>query len=146
VNGVICGVIGAERSTTDPARFIPGAARPSAARDQSPTEDSNSVKARSVAQLQSRNPVRWLQLGLLFMLIILQYRWWLGENSWVDVNRLENDIAVQETINTERRARNEALAARVADLKSGLDAVEELGRSDLGLVKPGEIFYVIPVE
>jgi cell division protein FtsB len=80
------------------------------------------------------------------MLIILQYRWWLGENSWVDVNRLESDIASQESINADRRARNDALAARVADLKSGLDAVEELGRSDLGLVKPGEIFYVIPAE
>jgi len=77
---------------------------------------------------------------------MLQYRWWLGENSWVDVNRLETEIASQQSINQQYRARNDALSARVADLKSGLDAIEELGRSDLGLVKPGEIFYVIPSE
>jgi cell division protein FtsB len=114
--------------------------------ESSTTERSYPVKARSVPQLHRKNPLRWLLLGLLIMLIILQYRWWLGENSWVDVNRLESDIASQESINADRRARNDALAARVADLKSGLDAVEELGRSDLGLVKPGEIFYVIPAE
>lgn len=90
--------------------------------------------------------MRWLQIGLLVLLVMLQYRWWLSENSWVDVSRLEADIATQEAINAEHRARNELLRARVADLKSGLDAVEELGRSDLGLVRPGEMFYVIPAE
>lgn len=104
------------------------------------------MKARAVPQLERKNPLRWLQVGLLVLLIILQYRWWLGENSWVDVNRLEADVALQERINAERRARNDVLTARVADLKSGLDAVEELGRSDLGLIKPGEVFYVMPAE
>lgn len=110
------------------------------------TERTRSVKATAVPQLQRKNPLRWLQIGLLVLLVMLQYRWWLGENSWVDVNRLEADVAAQERNNAERRARNDVLSARVADLKSGLDAVEELGRSDLGLIRPGEIFYVIPAE
>ncbi|MEP4548242.1 MAG: septum formation initiator family protein [Saccharospirillum sp.] len=104
------------------------------------------MKATAVPQLQRKNPLRWLQIGLLVLLVMLQFRWWLGENSWVDVSRLEADVAAQESINAERRARNEVLSARVADLKSGLDAVEELGRSDLGLIRPGEVFYVIPAE
>ncbi len=110
------------------------------------TERTRPVKATAEPQLQRKNPLRWLQIGLLVLLVMLQYRWWLGENSWVDVSRLEADVAAQERINAERRARNDVLSARVADLKSGLDAVEELGRSDLGLIRPGEIFYVIPAE
>lgn len=110
------------------------------------TERNRPLNARAVPQLERKNPLRWLQVGLLILLVILQYRWWLGENSWVDVNRLEADVAAQEHINAERRARNDVLTARVADLKSGLDAVEELGRSDLGLIKPGEVFYVMPAE
>lgn len=104
------------------------------------------MSAKAVPQLYRKTPLRWLQVGLLLLLVMLQYRWWLGENSWVDVNRLETEIASQQSINQQYRARNDALSARVADLKSGLDAIEELGRSDLGLVKPGEIFYVIPSE
>ena len=75
------------------------------------------MKATAVPQLQRKNPLRWLQIGLLVLLVMLQFRWWLGENSWVDVSRLEADVAAQESINAERRARNEVLSARVADLK-----------------------------
>ncbi|WP_245584137.1 cell division protein FtsB [Saccharospirillum impatiens] len=104
------------------------------------------MKTSAVPQLQRQNPLRWLQVVLLVLLVMLQYRWWLGENSWVDVTRLQTDVADQQRINADRQARNDVLSARVADLKSGLDAVEELGRSDLGLIKPGEVFYVIPAE
>lgn len=90
--------------------------------------------------------MRWLQLGLLFIVIVLQYRLWLGDNSWRDVWRLNEEIAVQESELDRRQARNDQLAARVDDLKSGLDAVEELARSNLGLVKSGEVFYVIPAD
>lgn len=90
--------------------------------------------------------MRWLQLSLLFIVIVLQYRLWFGENSWQDVQRLDEEIARQQAEIDRREARNLALRARVDDLKSGLDAVEELARSNLGLVKEGEIFYVIPTE
>ena len=40
---------------------------------------------------------------------------------------------------------NEALAAEVEDLKSGEAAIEERARSELGMVKPGEIYvHVTP--
>ncbi|GGX61674.1 cell division protein FtsB [Saccharospirillum salsuginis] len=90
--------------------------------------------------------MRWLQLSLLFILIVLQYRLWFGENSWRDVQRLDDEIASQQAEIDRREARNQVLRARVDDLKSGLDAVEELARSNLGLVKEGEVFYVIPTE
>lgn len=90
--------------------------------------------------------MRWLQLGLLFIVVVLQYRLWFAENGWRDVQRLDRAIALEEADIDRREKRNEVLAARVDDLKSGLDAVEELARSDLGLVREGEIFYVLPAE
>ncbi|MFA5597275.1 MAG: septum formation initiator family protein [Pusillimonas sp.] len=42
-------------------------------------------------------------------------------------------------------ARNNALAAEVQDLKSGSDAIEERARSELGMVKEGDIFvHILP--
>ena len=39
------------------------------------------------------------------------------------------------------RSRNQALEAEVADLKSGLDAIEERARSELGMIDNDETFY-----
>lgn len=90
--------------------------------------------------------MRWLQLGLLFIVVVLQYRLWFAENSWRDVQRLDREMAVERHEIDRRQKRNDLLAAKVDDLKSGLDAVEELARSNLGLVKEGEIFYVLPAD
>ncbi|MCH8531462.1 MAG: septum formation initiator family protein [Saccharospirillum sp.] len=89
--------------------------------------------------------MRVLQLGLLLLFCVLQYRYWLADNGWRDVQRLQGDIAQQELYIERQQQRNATLEARVEDLKSGLDAVEELARSNLGLVKPGEVFYVTPM-
>lgn len=90
--------------------------------------------------------MRWLQLGLLFIVVVLQYRFWFAENGWRDVRRLDRDIAAEQTEINRQQKRNALLAARVDDLKSGHDAVEELARSNLGLVRKGEIFYVLPAD
>ena len=42
--------------------------------------------------------------------------------------------------------RNQKMTAEVLALKQHPDAFESRARSDLGLVKPGEFFYLIPDE
>ena len=42
--------------------------------------------------------------------------------------------------NQQAQGENERLASEVRDLKEGLDMVEEKARSELGMVKPNEIF------
>ena len=54
-------------------------------------------------------------------------------------NRLNEEIAK----NAKAEAQNQQLAAEVNDLKEGLDMVEEKARSELGMVKPNEIFVQI---
>jgi cell division protein FtsB len=80
---------------------------------------------------------------LAILLVLLQFKLWFGEGSMKDVWRLEDAIAAQTRENAQLSERNQALAAEVADLKQGLEAVEERARSELGMVKQGETFYQV---
>jgi cell division protein FtsB len=87
--------------------------------------------------------MRWL-LGILILLLLwLQYRLWVGEGSLAEVVSLQQEIARQRAELGRLEARNKALQAEVADLKDGLDALEERARSELGMIKQGEVFYQV---
>lgn len=85
--------------------------------------------------------MKWLWVLLVVFIIGLQYRLWVGENSLAELWGVKGKIAVQDAANKELQARNDALKAEVADLKQGLDAIEERARSELGMVKEKETFY-----
>jgi len=80
---------------------------------------------------------------LLVLLIALQYRLWVGENSLAHIVRLQHDISVQERTNQRLKDRNQVLASEVTALKTGLDAVEERARTDLGMIKENETFFMV---
>lgn len=87
--------------------------------------------------------MKWLVGILVALLVALQYRLWVGEGSLADVVRMKNEVQVQTLENQRLKQRNKILAAEVKGLKSGLDAVEERAREDLGMIKPGETFYMV---
>jgi cell division protein FtsB len=80
---------------------------------------------------------------LAVILVLLQYRLWLSHDGLPSLLRLHQAVEKQRLDNTELKERNQVLAAEVQDLKSGLDALEERARSELGMVKPGETFFQI---
>jgi cell division protein FtsB len=80
---------------------------------------------------------------LVLMLAVLQYRLWTGEGSLAEVHNLRQEIAEQKLVLERLEKRNSALQAEVSDLKKGLDAIEERARSELGMIRKGEIFYQI---
>jgi cell division protein FtsB len=80
---------------------------------------------------------------LLVILLLLQLRLWRGEGSLADIDRLDNEIAAQTAANAVLTQRNDGLLHEVSDLKTGLDSVEEHARSELGLIKQGETYYLI---
>jgi cell division protein FtsB len=81
-------------------------------------------------------------VGLLaVMLVGLQARLWGGEGGRVAVSELQRQVDAQAHENGGLRQRNDALAAEVQDLKSGEAAVEDRARSELGMIRPGEVFY-----
>lgn len=82
-----------------------------------------------------------LLAALALLLAFLQYKLWFGNGGQNEVAQLRAQVAQQQAENRTLQQRNEALKAEVEDLKSGEAAVEERARSELGMVKPGEVFY-----
>lgn len=56
---------------------------------------------------------------------------------------LQHKVDIQQQENDDLRERNSILAGEVSDLKDGLESVEERARTDLGMVKEGETFYMV---
>lgn len=84
-----------------------------------------------------------LMIIAIAVLLGLQYQYWLGENGHSQYVQLSADIQKQQQINDNQVAQNNVLRADVEDLKTGLEAVEEHARLDLGLIKPNETFVQI---
>lgn len=82
-----------------------------------------------------------LQLLLISLLVTLQYQLWLGENNRFETRRMEQSLAERRTELADLEGRNKRLTAEVLDLKHGLDAHEELARSELGYIREDEIFF-----
>lgn len=78
---------------------------------------------------------------LIVLLVLLQYRLWIGNGSVTDVHHLEQAKQEQMLENRLLQERNQALAAEVYDLKHGYDAIEERARSEMGMIRNDETFY-----
>ena len=87
--------------------------------------------------------MRWLVALLVFLLLVLQYRLWLGDGSYTEVWRLSRAVEAQRLENERLGERNAALEAEVEDLKRGTAAIEERARNELGMIGEGEVFYQI---
>jgi len=77
---------------------------------------------------------------LVVLLAISQYKLWFGDYGLLWLKHLKTELAEQQSENDRLIQRNEALNAQLQELKSGEDALEERARSQLGLIKEGEIF------
>jgi len=89
--------------------------------------------------------MKWLAAALAVAVLLLQYRIWLSEDGVREVTRLQGAVAAQRADNDQLAERNRQLAAEVRDLKTGMEALEERARSDLGMIGHGETFYqVVP--
>jgi len=80
---------------------------------------------------------------LLLMLVGLQSRLWVGSGSFGHVNGLQKKVAQADATNMVKEERNKVLRKEIRDLKNGLDAVEEKARTELGLIKEDETFFLL---
>lgn len=82
-------------------------------------------------------------IGLLsVLLLLLQVRLWVSDDGYREVARLASLITGQTAENARLNQRNQRLEAEVIELRKGDSAVEERARADLGLIGPGETFYL----
>ncbi|KAF0802296.1 hypothetical protein A6D6_04082 [Alcanivorax xiamenensis] len=90
------------------------------------------------------SPARQVMLAVLaLLLVVLQVRLWFGEGSLRHVATLKKEVQALSEQNQSLSERNRLMAADVRDLKEGSDAVEELARKDLGMIRDGETFFLI---
>jgi cell division protein FtsB len=87
--------------------------------------------------------MRLLAFVLAALTVLIQYPLWFGKGGWLRVAELEREVQKQHDRNAALAARNAALDAEVRDLKQGLDAVEELARFELGMVRKDEVFFQV---
>jgi cell division protein FtsB len=89
--------------------------------------------------------MKWLAAALAVVVLLLQYRIWASDSGVRQVDRLKQAVAAQQAEDVQLAERNRQLAAEVRDLKTGMDALEERARSDLGMIARNETFYqVVP--
>ena len=84
--------------------------------------------------------MRWITLGLVALLALVQAELWFGKGGVTRMVELQRKLDAQKSTNAQAKRRNEQLAAEVSDLKEGLEMVEEKARFELGMIKPDEIY------
>jgi len=91
--------------------------------------------------------MRWISVVLLLLLALLQYRLWFAEGSLAEQHRLEQAVGELQALNQQLRERNQKLESDVLELKSGNAGIEQRARSELGMIREGEVFYqIVPGE
>lgn len=86
---------------------------------------------------------RPLSILVVILLLITQYRLWWGENGLIEYWQTKTLVLNLEINNQQLQKRNARLDAQVQDLKSGLDALAERARFDLGMIGKEETFFWI---
>jgi cell division protein FtsB len=87
--------------------------------------------------------VRWVTALLVGLLVVIHGQMWFGRGSVTQVRGLRDSLEQQQEANALARQQNEQLANEVRNLRDGLDMIEEKARSELGMVKPNEIFVQV---
>lgn len=87
--------------------------------------------------------MKFLVAFIFLIILLLQYRLWLGDGSIRQVNEYQQKVdQLKEQVN-EKKERNEALYAEVQDLRKGEEAIEERARHELGMIKEDETFIQV---
>jgi cell division protein FtsB len=87
--------------------------------------------------------MRWAPLIIGALLVVVQADLWFGKGNLPYVMGLRQQLAAQQVANTQARDRNAQAVAEVADLKEGLEMVEETARAELGMLRPNEILVQV---
>ncbi|MCK5881254.1 MAG: septum formation initiator family protein [Sinobacterium sp.] len=87
--------------------------------------------------------MRALNCGLLALLVLLQLTLWVGEGSIGHYVSLQRQITELNAGNTVLSERNNTLALEVYNLQNGYDVIEAYARTQLGMIKSDETFYLV---
>ncbi len=85
-----------------------------------------------------------ISIGLFLCLsLYLQHKVWFSDAGYFRAETLAAQVANQQDRLERLQERNRILTAEVVAQKQGLAAVESRARSELGMIKDGETFYLV---
>ena len=79
----------------------------------------------------------------IVLVVLISYTLTLGKGGLLDIWNMKRDISAQQQQNDRLKQRNRELAGEIVNLQKGTEAIEERARSDLGLIRPDEVFVQI---
>ena len=82
-------------------------------------------------------------LILSFILIILLFKFILGDASYKEYRNLKKEVTNLEEKNSKFKEKIKLIKSENENLKTGLSVIEEKARNELGLIKEKETFYQI---
>jgi len=87
--------------------------------------------------------IRFFIIILIVFFLMIQFDIWFKDDGFYRLKELEQMIGNQVEENERLKLRNKQLEREIEELKSGTESIEEKARTDLGMIKEGEEFYLI---
>jgi|TARA_Y100000780_G_C13674133_1_gene413571 cell division protein FtsB len=87
--------------------------------------------------------MRLVTIVLIILFLLLQVDIWIKKDGYKRKVELAEMIEIQTEANKEMTIRNNQLQQEIIDLKNGTEAIEEKARTEMGMIKEGEEFYLI---
>ena len=87
--------------------------------------------------------MRLATIVLIILFLLLQVDIWIKKDGYKRKVELTEMIEIQTEANKEMTIRNNQLQQEIIDLKNGTEAIEEKARTEMGMIKEGEEFYLI---
>lgn len=84
-----------------------------------------------------------ISLCLLGAIVYLSYDIWAGRNGLKQYEEVSANLIKAQQQSAKLQDRNQAVIDELNDLKQGNTAVEELARTELGLIREDETFFRI---
>ena len=87
--------------------------------------------------------MRLVTIILIILFLLLQVDIWIKKDGYKRKVELTEMIELQTDANKEMTIRNNQLQQETIDLRNGNEAIEEKARTEMGMIKEGEEFYLI---
>jgi cell division protein FtsB len=88
--------------------------------------------------------VKFICVLLAAFFLAIQAQLWFGKGSLPRGAELRAELNRVEVANEQARLHNAQLQAELRDLREGLEMVEEKARFELGMIKPDEVYIMLP--
>lgn len=87
--------------------------------------------------------MKWLNYLLLLLIIVVAYALFFGKGGKIELQEKQLQLTEKKQQIAELERQNQKLKAEVNSLKNDLEAIEERARTELGMIKDGEIFIQV---